>query len=714
MRIPIGIVVIALLVARSTAAATVVVAKRGDASVTHDADADTWAISAGGSVLTLATGRSIDFTVMQLSTSTGKQWALGSGSDSTVTTDGHSMPFGRRSAGFVYVDATAGVSGRGVRFDVTYDLPAANLRITRHYLVTSGSPTFETWSTFEPTSDRAPEVSNLNALTLTVPAGAIRSLRGLLGDSADVHADGQFTLQQTTLAVGAHLTLGSSRRSSEEAVPWIAVRGSPDEFFATLLWSGSWSLRAERTDAGLALTVGLTEMTTTIHQATETPHVLFGVVRGGRAQSSAALRTYVLRGLRKGRGLTPLVTYNTWYAQGVRVDEESVRGGILRSAALGAELFVLDAGWYIGADAGSPFNFDTGLGTWEVDPARFPNGLKPLRDYAHELGMKFGLWVEPERANLDTVNRPGLADESWLARAGASYGSEHTAQICLGTAAAQRWVLGKLTALIDSVQVDYLKWDNNVWVNCDRSGHSHGSSDGNFAHVNALYALLSTLRARYPELIIENVSGGGNRLDLGMLRYSDVAWMDDRTAPAVHVRHNLEGLAVVFPPAYLLSFVTDATEEPLHNSPDLPLYMRSRAAGVLGLSFRLSGLTDGDASALRAEMDLYKSVRGAQATAASTLLSDQAIDGAGPAWDVLQETADNGHQIVVWAYQSDPGVAKVNVKLSGLKAQTMYEVRSAEVGVLGIAKGADLIANGLDVFGSPTTSAHAIVLTAQP
>src|SRR5207237_6367330 len=99
--------------------------------------------------------------------------------------------------------------------------------------------------------------------------------------------------------------------------------------------------------------------------------------------------------------------------------------------------------------------------------------------------------------------------------------------------------------------------------------HSHGSTDGNFAHVHGLYAMLATLRERYPELLIENVSGGGNRLDVGMLRYTDVAWMDDRTAPSVHVRHNIEGLSAVFPPAYLLSFVTDQDAEPLHDAPDL-------------------------------------------------------------------------------------------------------------------------------------------------
>src|SRR5262249_58677051 len=125
----------------------------------------------------------------------------------------------------------------------------------------------------------------------------------------------------------------------------------------------------------------------------------------------------------------------------------------------------------------------------------------------------------------------------WLAKADDKYGSSQAAQICLASAAARQWVFDQLTRLVDEARPDYLKWDNNFWINCNRSGHGHGSADGNFAHVTALYQLLADLRARYPALLLENVSGGGNRLDLGMLRYSDTAWMDDRTAPAVHVRH---------------------------------------------------------------------------------------------------------------------------------------------------------------------------------
>src|SRR6185295_18409634 len=137
-------------------------------------------------------------------------------------------------------------------------------------------------------------------------------------------------------------------------------------------------------------------------------------------------------------------------------------------------------------------------------------------------------------------------------------------------------------------------WDNNLWVNCDREGHGHGASDGNFAHVSALYQVLESLRQKYPSLTIENCSGGGNRLDLGMLRYTDVGWMDDNTTPSIKVRHNIQGLSLIFPPAYLLSFLANLGWEPLHNSPDLPMYVRSRMQGVMGLSFQSAWLSDDD------------------------------------------------------------------------------------------------------------------------
>jgi alpha-galactosidase len=520
--------------------------------------------------------------------------------------------------------------------------------------------------------------------------------------------------REQNLAVGQTLSLGAQGRSSEQTVPWLAIDAGGDVLYAALMWSGPWALTATRVSAGVALSWGLPKMTTTVGATpVDGPHAVFGVARGSLPDASAALRSYVMNGIRGGRPLTPLVTYNTWFAYGTNVDEASMRSEMERAAAVGVELFVLDAGWYEGADTSDPGNFDQGLGSWTVDPARFPNGLSALTDYAHSLGMKFGIWVEPERVNLSVVGDGGV-DEQWLAKSGGSYLSDHSGQICLAGEAGRQWVFERLTELIDAIQPDYLKWDNNLWVNCDREGHGHGSTDGSFGHVTALYEMLEALVRRYPDLTIENCAGGANRIDLGMLRYTDVAWMDDRTAPSVHVRHNIQGLSAIFPPAYLLSFVTDHDTEPLHDAPDLPLYFRSRMGGALGLCFRSDAFSDQDRANMSREIAIYKDVRTTLSMAAAALLTPQASAAGSPEWDVFQATAPSATSLLVYAYQDDEGAEKVNVRPTNLRPDVIYTVNSVDVGVLGSATGADIMANGIDVIRSPVTAAHILTLTVVP
>ena len=234
---------------------------------------------------------------------------------------------------------------------------------------------------------------------------------------------------------------------------------------------------------------------------------------------------------------------------------------------------------------------------------------------------------------------------------------------------------------------------------------------GTSSHTGALYDLLTQLRARYPALLIENVSGGGNRLDIGMLRFTDVAWMDDRTAPSVHVRHNLQGLSAVFPPAYLLSFVTDHDTEPLHEAPDLSLYFRSRMAGALGLCFRSDSFTGDENAEMAHEVDIYKATRDTVGDAAATLLTRQAGPENGPTWDVLEERSADTGEIVFTAVQSDSGTSTVNVKPADLEPDTSYQVQSVDTGILGTATGAALMSDGIDILESPNTAAHILIIT---
>ena len=699
------------LTAGASADAATLVAQQGDASIVHDSEGGTWTLAAGGAALTLALDPSRDFTIVSLISASGAPWTTSVAADSFVRVGPRTLAFGNRAAGFAYQDASVATRGNALQLNATFRLASSSLTVTRHYAIVSGSPSFEVWTTYTGTADGT-LIADLNALQLAVPAGTVHWVTGLQGDTANVPTDTAFTLAQQTLAVGQQLAIGAVRRASEQDVPWIAIDGAHDEFYAALMWSGAWSLRLDRTGAGLSIVFGLAPMSTTAAASVDGPHAVFGVTPGGMADGTAALRSYVLDGLRGGRPIVPLVTYNTWFAYGTEIDDASMRAEMDRAAALGVELFVIDAGWYSGTGIQGPFDFDAGLGGWTADPARFPNGLAPLRDYAHGLGLKFGLWVEPERVNLSRVGPDGV-DESWLATEGGQYGSDHAAQICLAGTAGRQWLMDHLTTLLDEVQPDYLKWDNNMFVNCDRDGHGHGSTDGNFTHTSALYGMLSQLRDQYPNLLIENVSGGGNRLDIGMLRYTDVAWMDDRTAPSVHVRHNLQGLSAVFPPAYLLSFVTDHDTEPLHGAPDASLYFRSRMGGALGLCFRGDSFTDAENAVMAHEIAIYKATRGTVSQAAASLLTKQATPDDGPSWDVLQESSIGHDLIVVSAVQSDTGVQKINVKPSDLVATTTYQVQSVDTGILGTATGASLMTDGIDIVQSPITAAHILIITAR-
>jgi alpha-galactosidase len=697
-------------------AAAVTVAATGNTAISHDADRQQWVIGNDRIQLLVTAPEGGEFQLQRLALpKTGQAWSITADADAVLTIDGQPRRIGREMDGF-RVDTVSGSSvHNGVQLDVRMVLAELELIVTRHYVLYDGSPTVELWTTVAAAANTTPHaLKDLNALALVVPLGTVRWMTGLQNDNAVDQHDTAFTLQRRDLSDGQTMTLSAKGRASERVMPYAIVEGDRQSFFAGIMWSGGWRLAIARKGGAITLTGGLASMSTTLHpgRAVEGPHAFFGVTPHGTSEVTKALHSFVLNGVRGGRPFEPLVTYNTWYAHGTRFDERDLQREMQFAAAVGAELFVADAGWHVGAGQRGVYDFESGLGNWTPDPARFPSGLRALTDYAHDLGLKFGLWVEPERVSREIVGQPGLAHEAWLATSAGDYKSPDTAQICFASQAGRDWVFSQLTKLIDDVQPDYLKWDNNFWINCTRDGHGHGPKDGNFAHVTGLYSVLATLRARYPQLLIENVSGGGNRLDFGMLRYTDVAWMDDRTAPSLHVRHNLEGLSTMLPTPYLLSFAVDHADEPLHNAPDLALYLRSRMQGALGLSVRDDQLSQADTTGLAGHIAAYKNVRGMISAAAALLLTPQVSANArGGGWDIIETWRPSDSAAIIWAFQTDPGSRSINVKPHDLNPATVYDVCSADRGKLGAATGAELMANGIDILESPISAAHLLTLT---
>lgn len=684
------------------------VASLGDASIAHSGAS--WTVSAGGASMVLTIDPAADYALTSLVSPSGVQWLRASGPDSIVTAGGVAHAFGSRTDGFAYASASARTNGTRLELQATYVLVAQSLTATRHVAVVSGSPTFEVWTTFQ-AGGAGVALTGLDTFRASIVPGQLNWLSGEQPAASNPTLDSEFGQRARSINPGERVSFGSTARSSEGTVPWIAVDGASDEFYTALMWSGGWSLTVSPTRTTLAIDWSLGPTSTVVGAVpVDTPHVLLGVARGAMPSASAAMRTYVLQGLRGGRPISPLVTYNTWYAYGTAVDEASLEREMTRAAAMGVELFVIDAGWYVGADTSNTTDFTPGLGSWTVDADRFPDGLAALRDFAHGLGMKFGVWVEPERVDIHLVGQNGL-DESSLATSGGDYQASDSAMICLAGQAGRQWVVDHLTAFLDAVRPDYLKWDNNLWVNCDRAGHGHGATDGSFAHVTALYQILDMLRQRYPSMLIENCAGGGNRLDFAMLKYTDVAWMSDQTAPSVRVRHNLEGLSQVFPPAYLLSFLTDLGWEPLHNAPDLALYTRSRMPLAFGLSIRSLWLTDADLAALTQQIAFYKRLRPLVTAAAATLVTLQA-NGDEKQWDILQETGTAGG-LALFAFNGAAAPSSTTVVPANLPPDALYQVVSIDGSVRGTMRGSDLTANGLTLTRTPTTAAQILLFFPQ-
>jgi len=195
-----------------------------------------------------------------------------------------------------------------------------------------------------------------------------------------------------------------------------------------------------------------------------------------------------------------------------------------------------------------------------------------------------------------------------------------------------------------------------------------------------------------------------------MVARTDVAWMDDRTSPSSHVRHNLEGLTTALPPDYLLSFVLSGDGEDLNGFNDISNMVRSRMPGVLGLTYQATALDPSTLDALADEVSRHKFFRRLVTGSSATLLTTQAPVSDG--WDVIQETAGDGLSAVVFGFKSNADEGRVLVRPLGLLAEETYLVDSTDLGVLGTASGASLMSDGIELVheeGAPSR-AHVLVL----
>jgi alpha-galactosidase len=347
------------------------------------------------------------------------------------------------------------------------------------------------------------------------------------------------------------------------------------------------------------------------------------------------------------------VHYNCWEAVYFKHDLATLSDIATRAAALGAERFVLDDGWF-----GRRDDDTSSLGDWLVDRRKWPQGLQPLIAHVQGLGMRFGLWVEPEMVNPDSDL--ARAHPDWILGPADQTTGRNQMVLDMGRGDVRDHLFAMLDALLSSHDIDYLKWDHNRLLPVVDAGQTEG-----------IYDLLDRLRAAHPGVEIESCASGGGRIDAGILARTQRVWLSDCIDPTERLRIQADA-ALLLPAAVTGSHVGAARA---HTTGRVqPMSFRARVAALrhFGFEMDLRHLTEAEANTLAEVTRWWKANRDWMMRA--TILR---LDAADPAVTAEMQLAEDGGRFLLAA-----GVAEMSrqilprpICLTGLDPDARYELR---------------------------------------
>ena len=308
---------------------------------------------------------------------------------------------------------------------------------------------------------------------------------------------------------------------------------SGDCYGMCLVYSGNFEMSAQKDQRGQTRAVmGIHpdwfRFTLEPGDTFDTPQVILSFSPNGLSQLSHQyhdiIREHICRG--KYQHTPRPVLINNWEATYFDFNKEKILHIAQQAAQLGIEMLVLDDGWF-----GKRDDDNSGLGDWFVNEAKMGGSLRQLGEELHQLGMKFGLWFEPEMISEDSDLYRAHPD--WAIQIPGREPTRARNQLVLDMSRKEirEYLLERLTDILSHAPIDYVKWDMNRSI-CDIYSHSLPTErNGELYHryVLGVYELQENLLARFPNLLLEGCSGGGGRFDAGMLYYSPQIWCSDNT-----------------------------------------------------------------------------------------------------------------------------------------------------------------------------------------
>ncbi|MFG2602906.1 alpha-galactosidase [Streptomyces sp. NPDC048514] len=571
--------------------------------------------------------------------------------------------------------------GGGLRLRFADD----GLAISLHYRMRGD--VVERWVSVDNGGHTRVELLRADAATWTLPDREGWRLSQLHGRWA---AESRLTTAPLTYG---DKVIGSRRgHTGHQHLPWVALDTEATEergevYGCALAWSGSWRISvAQLPDARVQITGGAgyddSGLLLLAPGESYTTPVFAGLWSdGGFGGASRAWHAYQRAHIVPDAERDRPVLFNSWEATNFDISEEQQAALARRAAGIGVELFVVDDGWF-GARTGDR----AGLGDWTPNPDRFPHGLAPLADRVRALGMRFGIWVEPEMVNPDSDLYRAHPD--WVQYQPGRKRTEFRNQLVLNLARpdVQEYLWGRLDTLLSSTPVDYVKWDfNRCFTDAGWPGEPYPQRLW-IDHVHALYALLDRLRAAHPEVAFESCSGGGGRIDLGVMSRTDQVWTSDNTDPLdrLAIQH---GFTQIHPAQVMAAWVTDSPNTQLNGRvSSLRFRFVSAMAGVLGVGGDLTRWSEEELTEARRWVELYKEIR--PVVQRGELFRLRPPAGGSSA---VQYSLGDDVVVLAWLQAQSYGEPVPAVRLRGLDPTASYECR--ETGE--VLSGAVLLHHGL-------------------
>lgn len=497
-------------------------------------------------------------------------------------------------------------------------------------------------------------------------------------------------------------SVGSMRgHSSHEHNPFVILkRPTADEFQGevigfSLIYSGNFLAQAEvdthdTTRVLLGINPEWFDWKLEPGEEFQTPEAVMVYTDRGMNDMSQTFHRLFQKRLARGywRDRERPILINNWEATYFDFTEERIVEIAKKAKEQGIELFVLDDGWF-----GKRTSERAGLGDWKANPERLPEGITGLAQKVEELGMKFGLWFEPEMVNKDSDLYREHPD--WILSVPERRQSQGRYQYVLDFSRKEvvDYIYDRMAEILGSGKVSYVKWDMNRSITECWSAALPADRQGEVFHryILGVYDLYDRLNTAFPKVLFESCASGGGRFDPGLLYYAPQGWASDDTDAAERLKIQY-GTSYCYPISSIGAHVSASPNHQIMRS--TPLYTRANVAcfGTFGYEMDLNRLTAEEQEEVKRQTAFMKKYRSVLQFGSFYRL-ESPFEGNVTAW--MSVSGDRKTAVVGW-YRTLNGInmGYTRVKLRGLEPDSVYRV-SADGALRGEYYGDELMNVGL-------------------